>query len=891
MAVDLVSDRARDRERESGTGNGHVPLIRGYQAIARKLQYATSLGAAYSGIELPDPSTALASDADAYEVCLRDMKFQQLDEIRRRAAAAKTWRLQPGDGSPEAELLAMVLTDLGNQCKKFYDGRMGLAQAFIIGSAHAYMEGSRRFMTAGGREADWWAPTRLTDIDRRRIAYRRPVGGGRHVPHLWSRKKRNWVQIPESWPLITIVNNNTEKRLGHGRGPIDAIMPNVYMKAGLKSLAGMCIDAQGRGILRAGINSLRQGSDDAATQDLITAWTEVLEAVRAGANVVVHDKEDEFAIETPGEHASAEIRSWCQEINDEMAALMLGASAPFGGNAGDHGGSRAKANTESDVHEELMQADRSMLADELADQFFGRIRFYNRYQLAEMGIGPWVAAPAVLLESETQNDPTERLEAAAAVQDLGGDLMTEEVYEGAGYTVPPGMPAVMKPPAQPEPGGMPGMPGMPGLGPDFNDGKPASQGAGEGPATDGVAAESDGTFPEAFRRLKFQRSAITVAGLCVLAADTGRVLMLQRALDEDDGAAGKWEFPGGHLDDGEGPLAAAKREWQEETGCALPAGKAAGAWRSANGVYKGFVYLVPDESAIDIHDGREWADFTNPDDPDGDLIESVAWWNPADMRQNPALRLELADEIGPVISAINKAVAAARKMGRWVTIGAHEDEDGEKKGGTPVYIENGKITKGPAGTTGNSPSDPRGRKSNPSSGPSGASTPVDAPGGKPAGPQRGVDSRPDTGGAQDRPDAQGAPAQQTPEPAQPAAVAGQPDQPAAGEQGQPHPTKTPEAVQAVRDQIQQDVAESADQVAGDAQVSRWTASIATGIVSGLAGVAIVAAGPLAGTAAGLAVAGMWAAGTGWSVSELLFSDEAVGAGEYDVARQSDEGEK
>lgn len=56
-------------------------------------------------------------------------------------------------------------------------------------------------------------------------------------------------------------------------------------------------------------------------------------------------------------------------------------------------------------------------------------------------------------------------------------------------------------------------------------------------------------------------SGVKAAGLAVLAADTGRVLMLQRALDEDDLAGGTWECPGGKLDPGETPLEAAKREW------------------------------------------------------------------------------------------------------------------------------------------------------------------------------------------------------------------------------------------------------------------------------------------------------------------------------------------
>ena len=82
---------------------------------------------------------------------------------------------------------------------------------------------------------------------------------------------------------------------------------------------------------------------------------------------------------------------------------------------------------------------------------------------------------------------------------------------------------------------------------------------------------------------------VRAAGIAVRAADTGRVLMLQRAGDpRRDEHAGKWEFPGGRLNDGEHPHDAARREWQEEMGVRLPRGKHAGSWRS--GVYQGFVH-------------------------------------------------------------------------------------------------------------------------------------------------------------------------------------------------------------------------------------------------------------------------------------------------------------
>jgi 8-oxo-dGTP pyrophosphatase MutT (NUDIX family) len=140
------------------------------------------------------------------------------------------------------------------------------------------------------------------------------------------------------------------------------------------------------------------------------------------------------------------------------------------------------------------------------------------------------------------------------------------------------------------------------------------------------------------------------AGLVVHAADTGRVLMLQRAHTNDDPAAGFWEFPGGKLDPGETPLDAARREWAEETGCVVPDGDVAGTWTSPNGAYQGFVVVVAAEADVPIHDGRD--QVTNPDDPDGDQIEALAWWDTGHLPDNPAVRPELLADIDTVLAAL-----------------------------------------------------------------------------------------------------------------------------------------------------------------------------------------------------------------------------------------------
>jgi 8-oxo-dGTP pyrophosphatase MutT (NUDIX family) len=152
-------------------------------------------------------------------------------------------------------------------------------------------------------------------------------------------------------------------------------------------------------------------------------------------------------------------------------------------------------------------------------------------------------------------------------------------------------------------------------------------------------------------RLTVRKAAgeIAVAGLAVLAADTGRVLMLQRALCDDDPAAGTWEFPGGHIEQGESALVGAWREWSEESGAIPPPGVQTGSWVSPSGVYQGIVWTVETEASVPV---RCDTFVANPDDPDGDQPEAIAWWDPATLPGNPVVRPELQADIDAVMAAL-----------------------------------------------------------------------------------------------------------------------------------------------------------------------------------------------------------------------------------------------
>jgi len=147
-----------------------------------------------------------------------------------------------------------------------------------------------------------------------------------------------------------------------------------------------------------------------------------------------------------------------------------------------------------------------------------------------------------------------------------------------------------------------------------------------------------------------------VAALILVAEDTGRILMLQRALEDGDPASGKWEFPGGKLEEGETPDEAAIREWSEETGIAiLPTGHFAGSWTSPDGVFVGFIYKINNEKDLGINIDHEDRYVLNPDDPDGDNIEVIAWWNIDDVIDNPSVRKEVQNSDWDLLRRVAKS--------------------------------------------------------------------------------------------------------------------------------------------------------------------------------------------------------------------------------------------
>ncbi len=89
----------------------------------------------------------------------------------------------------------------------------------------------------------------------------------------------------------------------------------------------------------------------------------------------------------------------------------------------------------------------------------------------------------------------------------------------------------------------------------------------------------------------------THSGLVIKSVDSGRVLLTQRTpySEDPDGVRGRWEFPGGGIEDGQTAYESAVREFGEETGLQLPEGAHVDGCYE-NGPYIAIIVLVPNES-------------------------------------------------------------------------------------------------------------------------------------------------------------------------------------------------------------------------------------------------------------------------------------------------------
>lgn len=403
--------------------------------------YNRSLSAAYRvWSRLYDPNYALAREPEAWEKIRRDSTIAQVIDQRLNAVASRTYRVEAASDKPEDETAAAIVEEMIKGIHGFNSARKLLAQAIFRSRAYAYIEGSTKLASYADTVPQmWWAPTRLRDVDPRRIRYRpirelNEVGVEiiRVATELWSVNREEYQELvhPEYF-IKHKYEGESEQRLGYGRGLMDSLyfawwVRTQVWKSGLEGL-----ERWASGIVIGKVDSFREGSTGKTNEDIRDELLESLSIMKS-RHVLVTGKEDEVQVIDGGAPGHQMVVNLLKYLDDAIKNLVLGASMPYGGG---EGGSYARAEVEENSSEALVQFDRQKMDEQLTSDLIGLIWYQNRPQFAAIGLGA-AKMPHFSSVQEKREDPTVAATIITQMAQAGLPLRLDEVYDRIGFTRP-----------------------------------------------------------------------------------------------------------------------------------------------------------------------------------------------------------------------------------------------------------------------------------------------------------------------------------------------------------------------------------------------------------------------------------------------------------------------
>lgn len=435
MTVLSNSDQGRDT---GNTSASSVPLLMSWLGLPSHLMYPSMLAAMHGpwAEAVYNPSYAMASDADAYEVCMRNEVFRQSVNKRIWATASRNWFVRPVNESTLARRQARIMQELVGHIEALDDARALLGVSVIRGMALGYIRTERRRCMIAGIVDDWRVPVGIEDIDIRRARWGLRPDGGLRLELYTIRELahgQQWSPVPDDAPIIRCVYGNEEARLGCGNGLLEAAFHRVFEIETHAQLGTEAAAFFARGVITAAIDGLRASAID--NEEVAQQWLTALENMRRSGKLV-HDALDKFEIHTGGEAGMATTLETRRHLEDNLRALILGSSLPFGGQAGREG-SFGRAKTEADVHEDTIKPDNERLNRDLTRDLLGALIRFNwpilqRRGLAATCMGHFDTHPA------TREDPKEFTERAVQVRQAFPEFRFSEdqLRRGMGFLRP-----------------------------------------------------------------------------------------------------------------------------------------------------------------------------------------------------------------------------------------------------------------------------------------------------------------------------------------------------------------------------------------------------------------------------------------------------------------------
>lgn len=399
-------------------------------ATVASRQYIFELERAYTQErEVWDPDYALSQDPDVYQVIGRDPETSHAIQQRKHLVAGSRWRVTPASDTEADRRAAAVMERLLGKIRMFTLARFQLADAVFRGSAWAFIEGRKEpLAVAGGAEREWWVPTRLQPVDKRR--FRQWVRADKSVCwQLYSIERRAWEDLDDRrrW-FVRVAYDQAEETFGYGRGLVGAIYHWQYAKAKVLADGLDGLERWAHGVLSAKVDGLRKG--DALNSELLSAWLTALDSMRS-RHAIAHDKQDEIELIESSGQGHEMVKDFLSYLRDGIRVLILGANLPTSANSG---GSYALAEVQENSTEALVKFDRDLESEALTEDLLGLAWSMNRDALRAEGLGV-AQRPRFEIVSQMRRDPGSAASAISTLLNAGvRGFRQDEVFEVMGFT-------------------------------------------------------------------------------------------------------------------------------------------------------------------------------------------------------------------------------------------------------------------------------------------------------------------------------------------------------------------------------------------------------------------------------------------------------------------------
>jgi len=474
------------------------------------LIYSYMLSSAYQSPWVYDPSGADLRDPDIWEI-LRNQTDMLAEINRRNNSMVRPWRVAPNYHSSystknklvidQSKQLASIAHEGLSHCSNLDEARVLLAQDFFLGRSYGLSLWEPVYCSLDGTpEMLWYLPTKIKDIDRRRVhwvpdweyvdstgktisagsqtkwpdgretsTYTYTTGGyrrksGIHL-ELFNTDAWRWERVDDEMRrnLIESIYYDEEDRLGYGRGVIEAGFFTHYFLTGTFQKVMEGLDRFANGVLVGKIDSLRNASSDKTNEDVKTAMMSVLNTYRSQHYILLQDGDDVEIKESTGSGFNMSME-WIDRLVQSWARLCNGSIRSAGHSDGT--GSKAAASEEGDTSEAFYQVDRTRLDHSMDRDFLGAFLYHNQDNIRALGLDK-AKRPKFTSEQIKRQSPEIAVTTITAALAAGMPLLKREAYDRIEFTPPADDDDVIEGSSG---GGMPGEEF--GGGPEFGGGKP-----------------------------------------------------------------------------------------------------------------------------------------------------------------------------------------------------------------------------------------------------------------------------------------------------------------------------------------------------------------------------------------------------------------------------------